>query len=360
MQIYLVGGAVRDALLGLPVADRDWVVVGADAAELMAMGMQPVGKDFPVFLHPDTHEEYALARTERKSGRGYHGFVFYAGKDVTLEDDLRRRDLTVNAMAQDETGALIDPFGGKADLAQGILRHVSEAFAEDPVRILRTARFAARFGFQVASETMVLMQQMVAAGEADELVAERVWQEISKGMMSDKPLRMLEILDEAGALARVWQAAKAGDWQRLAAAAEAKLGLPERYAALLARLPENEIIASNRCLNVPKRCADAALLASRWLAQLAKIVRAQDAAGAWALLHGVDGLRRTERLHSLLALALSCGVITLVEQQIWHEVVAAAVEIDAAAIAANTPVSERQAAIAKARIEAIAVYWANT
>ena len=199
MKTYLVGGAVRDYLLGLPVKDRDWVVVGADAQTMLAQGFQPVGKDFPVFLHPDTHEEYALARTERKTAKGYAGFSFHADKDVTLEQDLMRRDLTINAMAQDSDG-LIDPFGGQQDLAAGILRHVSPAFAEDPVRILRTARFAARYGFEIAEETMRLMRQMVENGEADALVAERVWQELAKGLMEKNPRRMIEVLRQCGAL----------------------------------------------------------------------------------------------------------------------------------------------------------------
>ena len=175
MKVYLVGGAVRDALLGLDVKDRDWVVVGAEAADLLAQGFRAVGQDFPVFLHPTTHEEYALARTERKISKGYTGFQFYADKSVTLEQDLLRRDLTINAMAQDEHGNIIDPFGGQSDLQNKILRHVSAAFAEDPVRILRIARFAARYGFTVAPETMQLMCDMVANGEVDALVAERVW-----------------------------------------------------------------------------------------------------------------------------------------------------------------------------------------
>ncbi len=164
MKAYVVGGAVRDDLLGLPVADRDWVVVGATPEEMVRAGFRPVGKDFPVFLHPRTHEEYALARTERKSGRGYKGFTVYATPDVTLEDDLKRRDLTINAMAKDEDGRLIDPFGGEKDLRDGVLRHVSEAFEEDPVRILRVARFVARFGFRIAPETEALMRRMVRAG----------------------------------------------------------------------------------------------------------------------------------------------------------------------------------------------------
>ncbi len=204
-QTYLVGGAVRDRLLGLPVQDRDWVVVGASPQDLVDAGYQPVGKDFPVFLHPRTHEEVALARTERKTAAGYHGFAFHTAPDVTLEQDLARRDLTINAMAQDErSGALIDPHGGQRDLRAKVLRHVSPAFAEDPVRILRLARFAARFAdFTVAPETLALMRAMVAAGEVDALVAERVWQELSRGLMEARPSRMLTVLREAGALRKL-------------------------------------------------------------------------------------------------------------------------------------------------------------
>ncbi|MCV2362035.1 multifunctional CCA addition/repair protein [Paucibacter sp. DJ1R-11] len=204
MKSYLVGGAVRDALLGWPVKDHDWVVVGADPAAMRAAGYQAVGRDFPVFLHPETHEEYALARTERKTAPGYHGFAFHAAPDVTLEQDLARRDLTINAMAQDASGQIIDPYGGQRDLAARVLRHVSPAFAEDPVRILRLARFAARFeGFTVAPETLALMREMVAAGEVDALVAERVWQEFAKGLMEAQPARMIEVLRDCGALARL-------------------------------------------------------------------------------------------------------------------------------------------------------------
>lgn len=203
-QTYLVGGAVRDRLLGLPVQDRDWVVVGAAPAQLLAAGYQPVGKDFPVFLHPQTHEEVALARTERKTAAGYHGFAFHAAPDVTLEQDLARRDLTINAMAEDDQGRVIDPYGGQRDLTDKVLRHVSPAFAEDPVRILRLARFAARFAdFTVAPETLELMRTMVAAGEVDALVAERVWQELSRGLMERRPSRMIEVLREAGALRKL-------------------------------------------------------------------------------------------------------------------------------------------------------------
>ena len=207
MKIYLVGGAVRDKLLGLPVKDRDYVVVGATPEQMTAQGFKPVGTDFPVFLHPQTKEEYALARTERKSGRGYKGFTVYAAPDVTLEDDLKRRDLTINAMAEDETGKLVDPFHGAADLKAGILRHVSPAFGEDPVRILRVARFAARFAdhnFQVADETLALMRGMVENGEVDHLVAERVWQELEGALDAKMPSRFFEVLRECGALKRLF------------------------------------------------------------------------------------------------------------------------------------------------------------
>ena len=204
MQTYLVGGAVRDKLLGRAAGDRDYVVVGALPEDLLARGYRPVGSDFPVFLHPETGEEYALARTERKSGRGYHGFVFQADANVTLEQDLARRDLTINAIAEDAQGVLTDPFGGVRDIAVRVLRHVSPAFAEDPVRVLRTARFAARFaplGFTVAPETMTLMQQMVRDGEIDHLVPERVWAETRKALGEAQPSAFQRVLRECGALA---------------------------------------------------------------------------------------------------------------------------------------------------------------
>ncbi|HTJ06577.1 MAG TPA: multifunctional CCA addition/repair protein, partial [Caldimonas sp.] len=204
MKRYLVGGAVRDKLLGLPAGDRDWVVVGADADELRAAGYIAVGRDFPVFLDPATREEHALARTERKTAPGYRGFEFHADRSVTLEDDLLRRDLTINAIAEDENGNVVDPHGGRADLAAKVLRHVSAAFAEDPVRVLRVARFAARFAdFTIAPETEALMREMVAAGEVDALVPERVWQELSRGLMEQKPSRMFDVLRRCGALRRI-------------------------------------------------------------------------------------------------------------------------------------------------------------
>ena len=213
MQTYLVGGAVRDHLLGLPVQDRDWVVVGATPEQMVAQGYLPVGRDFPVFLHPDTHEEYALARTERKSGSGYRGFVVHADPSVTLEEDLARRDLSINAMAAQEmpdgsglpdVRTLVDPCGGQRDLSACLLRHASPSFTEDPVRILRLARFAARFTqFDVAPETQTLLREMVNSGEASHLVPERVWQEIAKGFMQSQPSRMFEVLRDCGALAVV-------------------------------------------------------------------------------------------------------------------------------------------------------------
>lgn len=296
-QTYLVGGAVRDTLLGLPVKDRDWVVVGANAQQMVEQGYLPVGRDFPVFLHPKTHEEYALARTERKNGRGYAAFVFCADEHVTLEEDLSRRDLTINAMAMDDSGSLIDPFGGQADLQNGILRHVGTAFVEDPVRILRIARFAARLGFQVAPETLCLMKEMVRNGEVDALVPERVWQEIARGLMENKPSEMFAVLRACGALAVLLPEVDAlfGVPQRadyhpeidcgihtmmvLDYAAKINLTLPERYAALChdlgkARTPEDilprhhgheaagltPLKAINQRWNVPKACARLALL----------------------------------------------------------------------------------------------------
>jgi tRNA nucleotidyltransferase (CCA-adding enzyme) len=207
MKVYLVGGAVRDELLGIPVRERDWCVVGATPDRLEADGYRPVGKDFPVFIHPDSGEEYALARTERKTGAGYHGFAFHAAPDVTIEEDLQRRDLTINAIARADDGTLVDPFGGAVDIEKRSLRHVSAAFAEDPVRILRVARFAARFsglGFDVATETLELMREMVDSGEVDALVSERVWKETASALSEDRPQVYFEVLRACGALARVF------------------------------------------------------------------------------------------------------------------------------------------------------------
>ena len=301
MKTYTVGGAVRDGLLGLPVKDRDHVVVGATPQQLLERGFRPVGKDFPVFLHPDTHEEYALARTERKTAPGYKGFAFHAAPDVTLEEDLARRDLTINAIAQDEDGTLVDPYHGRADLDARVFRHVSDAFVEDPVRILRVARFAARFAdFTVAPETNALMQRMVQEGEVDALVPERVWQELARGLMEHKPSRMFEVLRACGALQRIlpelaalWGVPQPEKWHPeidtgvhvmlvVDWAAAQDFSLPIRFAALLHDLgkgttpPEiwprhhghearSERLAEDVCtrLKVPGECRDLALMTAR-------------------------------------------------------------------------------------------------
>jgi tRNA nucleotidyltransferase (CCA-adding enzyme) len=288
MKIYVVGGAVRDALLGLPVQDRDHVVVGATPKDMVAKGFMPVGKDFPVFLHPKTHEEYALARTERKTAPGYKGFHFHADPGITLEQDLARRDLTINAIAQAEDGSLIDPYGGQRDLRAKIFRHMSDAFVEDPVRILRLARFAARFtDFSVAPETILLMQRMVQDGEVDALVPERVWQEIARGLMESRPSRMFAVLRECGALSRIvpeldalWvQTADvhAGEqaMQAVDIAANKEHVLPIRMAALMQGLRstpqagEQKAMETSRVesacqrLRAPNDCRDLAVMTAR-------------------------------------------------------------------------------------------------
>ena len=312
MKIYSVGGAVRDELLGLPVKDRDYVVVGAGPEEMVRLGFRPVGKDFPVFLHPQTHEEYALARTERKVARGYHGFEFFAAPEVTLEQDLARRDLTINAIAKDEHGGLIDPFDGAADLKARVLRHVSPAFAEDPVRILRVARFAARFGFGIAPETQALMRKMVREGEADALVAERVWQEVARGLMERKPSRMFEVLRECGALARVMPEIDAlfesggatAAFHALDAAAQAQGSLEVRFAALARALDPLAAEALADRMRAPAACRDLALLTARHANAIADAAQL-DAAGLLELLDAADAWRRPERFSELAAAALA-------------------------------------------------------
>ena len=271
MKIYSVGGAVRDELLGWPVTDRDYVVVGATPARMIELGYKSVGRDFPVFLHPQTHEEYALARTERKTARGYHGFEFHAAPGITLEQDLARRDLTINAIAKDEAGNIIDPFRGAADLKARVLRHVGPAFVEDPVRILRVARFAARLDFAIAPETLHLMREMVANGEADALVAERVWQELARGLMERQPSRMFRTLGECGALAVVLPelagqfVGPAGNHTQAAldAAAARGLGLAERFALIAMRADEAAISGLGERLRLPQDCRELALIAAR-------------------------------------------------------------------------------------------------
>ena len=268
MQAYVVGGAVRDQLLGLPVQDHDWVVVGATPEQMVAQGFRPVGKDFPVFLHPDTQEEYALARTERKTAPGYHGFVFHTSPDVRLEDDLVRRDLTINAMARAEDGSIVDPYGGRQDLEDRIFRHVSEAFVEDPVRILRLARFAARFpAFRVAESTNALMRSMVEQGEVDALVPERVWQELSRGLMEGTPSRMFAVLRDCGALARILPELDAGEGLMLTIdeAAGRRVELPVRFAVLMHALRQAPQRITELCkrLRVPLECRDLAVMSAR-------------------------------------------------------------------------------------------------
>lgn len=377
MQIYTVGGAVRDALLGLPVKDRDYVVVGATPKDLLAQGYQPVGRDFPVFLHPRTHEEYALARTERKSGHGYHGFTFHAAPDVTLEADLARRDLTINAIAKAADGTLIDPYGGQADLAARIFRHVGPAFAEDPVRILRLARFAARFpDFTVAPETLALMQQMVVAGEVDHLVPERVWQEIARGLMEQRPSRMLRVLRDCGALARLLPEVDAlfGIPQRAEYHPEVDTGahillvidqaahfgyaLPVRFAALLhdvgkaltpadllprhhghedAGIPLVEAVCQR--LKPPADCRDQALLAVRLHGKLHRAEEMRPGSLV-SLIEQTDALRRPQRLEQLLEVA-HCdhtGRLGFADRpfpiaEIYRQALAAMKSVDSGAIA---------------------------
>ena len=307
MRTFRVGGAVRDALLGLPVNDTDWVVVGATPDEMVAAGYLPVGKDFPVFLHPDTREEHALARTERKTGRGYHGFQFHAAPDVTLEQDLARRDLTINAIAQAEDGALIDPFGGQQDLRRRVLRHVTEAFREDPVRILRVARFAARFHhFALAPETLELMRAMVAEGEADHLVPERVWQELARGLMEARPARMLEILQACGALARVMPEVEASDEVLRVVDTAAKLDapLPVRFACLTLGLDPAQVKALCERLRVPNDCRELAEVVARERAAIDAGLQA-DPEATVRLLERCDAFRKPQRFEDVL-LACEC------------------------------------------------------
>lgn len=335
-QTYQVGGSVRDALLGLPVQDHDWVVVGSTPEEMIAQGYKSVGKDFPVFLHPKTHEEYALARTERKTAPGYKGFLVHAAPDVTLEQDLSRRDFTINAMAMDAEGLLIDPYGGAGDIKAGILRHVSPAFSEDPVRILRAARFAARFGFNVAPETNELMHSMVQNGEVDALVPERVWQELSRALLEKQPSRFFTTLRECSALQKIFPEIEAlfgvpqpekyhpeidcGIHTMLVLddAAQQGYGLEVRFAALTHDLGKGNTpkdilprhigheqrsvkLLEKLCerVRVPADCRDLALLVARYHGDIhrAKELRADTIV---RLLHHCDAWRRPERFEQIL------------------------------------------------------------
>jgi len=398
MQIYCVGGAVRDELLGLPVQDRDWVVVGATPEEMLLEGFRPVGRDFPVFLHPQTHEEYALARTERKTAPGYAGFVFHAAPGVTLEEDLARRDLTINAMARGNDGLLIDPHRGRADLARKILRHVSPAFAEDPVRILRIARFAARFAdFSIAPETLDLMRRMVANGEVDALVAERVWQELARGLMEAVPSRMFATLKECGALTRLlpelerlWGVPQRADYHPevdtgvhvmmvIDMAARLKLSLPARFAALTHDLGKAETpveilpchighelksasLLEPLCerLRVPTECRDVARLVARFHGDMHKVDQLRPETRL-KILERCDALRRPARFEEVLGACeadyrgrLGREEKAYAAASLWRKALAAVQAVDAGAIAraAETP-ADIPVRIHEARVEAI-------
>lgn len=404
MQIYVVGGAVRDRLLGLAVQDHDHVVVGATPEDMLAQGFRPVGKDFPVFLHPKTQEEYALARTERKTAPGYKGFVFHTSPDVTLEQDLIRRDLTINAIARAEDGTLTDPYGGVRDLEQRIFRHVSPAFEEDPVRILRVARFAARFAdFSIAPETMTLMQQMVAKGEVDALVPERMWQELSRGLMEARPARMLEVLRACGALARImpeldalWGVPQPEKWhpeidtgthvlQVLDCAAELGMELPVRVACLLHDLGKGVTPADNwpahhgheelgvplveavcQRLRVPTECRDLAVMTAREHGNVGRALQLR-ANTMVKLLERCDAFRKPARFIQMLA-ATECDSRGRIGAQASYrdtpfpqrahleQALAAARAVDAGAIARSC--SEQPAQIPQrvhqARVHAVA------
>ncbi len=333
MKAYVVGGAVRDELLGIAVADRDWVVVGATPEEMVRAGFRPVGKDFPVFLHPRTNEEYALARTERKSGRGYKGFTVHAAPDVTLEQDLARRDLTINAMARDEAGALIDPFGGARDLREGVLRHVSEAFAEDPVRILRVARFAARYAYRVADETRALMRRMVQAGEVEHLVAERVWQEFARGLAEAHPARLFAVLADCGALGKLLPELEI-DEAALARAARAGAPLAVRFAVLAWPLAEPAVRALGERLRVPNEVRELALALCR-CRDLIAAARTAAPAALLELLKCADALRRPERFSELLFAARLAAPD--IDTERGEAARAAAAAVDAGALARGSP-----------------------
>lgn len=359
LKIYIVGGAVRDALLGLPAGDRDWVVVGATPEIMVARGFIPVGGDFPVFLHPVTKEEYALARTERKSGRGYKGFTFYTGAEVTLEEDLKRRDLTVNAIAQSMAGELVDPLNGVQDLRAKILRHVGPAFEEDPVRILRLARFVARFTeFTVAPETLALCRKMVASGEVDALVPERVWQELSRGLMSEQPSRMLELLAEVSAAQRIMPELVLSSRVQDLANRVAQQGLPlaSRYAVLCLDTSLLKALATR--LRVPSECADMARLLPIVLAALLQLnerlamgkggandgltslseVRhalkdAEHAETVLSLFETCDAIRKPERFEASLHTACYVDEVVSVAREAWQSWLQVVLTVDAGAAA---------------------------
>jgi tRNA nucleotidyltransferase (CCA-adding enzyme) len=399
VKIYAVGGAVRDELLGLPVQDRDWVVVGATPEEMVARGYKPVGKDFPVFLHPETREEYALARTERKTAPGYKGFVFHTDAGVTIEEDLARRDLTINAIAKAEDGSFIDPHHGRADLMAKVLRHVSPAFVEDPVRVLRVARFASRFAdFRIADETMALMRAMVANGEVDHLVPERVWQELARGLMEAKPSRMFETLRACGALRtilpevdRLWGVPQRADYHPeidtgvhvmmvVDMAAQLKLPLTGRFAALTHDLGKGTTPADvlprhighemrsvkllePLCerLRVPADCRELALLVARFHGDIYKIGELRPKTVV-TILERCDVFRRPERFEDLLGACeadyrgrLGFEARVFPQSQSWRHATAAARAVDAGAVArACTDPAQIPQRVHEARVSAVA------
>jgi tRNA nucleotidyltransferase (CCA-adding enzyme) len=355
LQVYVVGGAVRDALLQQEAGDQDWVVVGASPEEMVRRGFIPVGGDFPVFLHPQTKEEYALARTERKSGRGYKGFTFYTGTDVTLEEDLKRRDLTVNAIARSVSGELFDPLDGVKDIRARILRHVGPAFEEDPVRILRLARFTARFvDFSIAPETLALCRKMVEQGEVDALVPERVWQELSRGLMCQKPSRMIQVLVECAASMRVlpgWI-----DSPRVSKAIDlaAQLGLPlaSRFALLCLDTQDPNSLAKH--LRAPTECNDMSRLLPVVLKAIGlTVITPED---VLVLFEQCDAIRKPERLVELLRTAQVVSPVSIEKWKYWLDAV---LSIDAGAAAQSAPSAQQIKAVVRvARLQALTMAFA--
>ncbi len=398
MQVYLVGGAVRDELLGIAVKDKDFVVVGSTPEEMIAAGFKPVGKDFPVFLHPKTHDEYALARTERKTAKGYKGFVVHASPEVTLEEDLARRDLTINAIAKDSTGKFIDPYNGLADIQSKTLRHVSGAFAEDPVRILRAARLSARFqDFSLAPETNQLMQQMVAAGEVDALVAERVWQELAKGLMEDKPSRMFDVLRACCALKKIlpeldklWGVPQSAQYHpeidtgvhvmlAIDYAARQNYALAVRFATLMHDLGKGvtpaELLPQHigheargihlvkdvcKRLRVPNDCKELAQIVSKFHGKLHQVLQMKPST-LLSFIVELDAIRQPERFKDFLRAceADSRGRTGLENHatpaaDLMQKVLAAAMNVDAGAVASAYDAPEEiKAAVFEARLDAV-------
>ncbi len=398
MQVYLVGGAVRDELLGIAVKDKDFVVVGSTHEEMIAEGFKPVGKDFPVFLHPKTHDEYALARTERKTAKGYKGFVVHASPEVTLEEDLARRDLTINAIAKDSTGKFIDPYNGLADIQSKTLRHVSDAFAEDPVRILRAARLSAKFqDFSLAPETNQLMQQMVAAGEVDALVAERVWQELAKGLMEDKPSRMFDVLRACCALKKIlpeldklWGVPQSAQYHpeidtgvhvmlAIDYAARQNYALAVRFATLMHDLGKGgtpaELLPQHigheargihlvkdvcKRLRVPNDCKELAQIVSKFHGKLHQVLQMKPST-LLSFIVELDAIRQPERFKDFLRAceADSRGRTGLENHatpaaDLMQKVLAAAMNVDAGAVASAYDAPEKiKAAVFEARLDAV-------